>query len=78
MGSESQSLGAVALSYGVERPEREAYHSLPRSVDVKNVWRYTSTPPICVFGAYKDNLTFIYLLVVYLKTPSVLKTISIK
>jgi hypothetical protein len=28
----------------VNRPEREADHSPPSSVEVKNVWRYTSTP----------------------------------
>jgi hypothetical protein len=39
-----------ALSPGVKRPVREAYPSLPSSADVKNVWNYTSTPPIRLHG----------------------------
>jgi hypothetical protein len=31
---------------GVKWPGREADHSPPSSVEVKNAWRYTSTPPI--------------------------------
>jgi hypothetical protein len=33
-----------AISLGVKRPGREADHSPPSSTDVKNAWRYTSTP----------------------------------
>jgi hypothetical protein len=33
-----------ALSPGVKRPGREADHSLPSNAEVKNAWRYTSTP----------------------------------
>jgi hypothetical protein len=33
-----------ALSPEVKRPGREADHSPPSSVEVKNAWRYTSTP----------------------------------
>jgi hypothetical protein len=33
-----------ALTPGVKRPEREADHSLPASVEVKKVWLYTSIP----------------------------------
>jgi hypothetical protein len=35
--------GYRRLSPGVKRPGREADHSLP-SVEVKNAWRYSSTP----------------------------------
>jgi hypothetical protein len=35
-----------ALSLGVKWPGREADHSPPSSAEVKNVWSYTSTPPI--------------------------------
>jgi len=31
---------------GVEWPELEDDHSPPSSVDVKNAWGYTGTPPI--------------------------------
>jgi len=33
-------------------------HSLPSSADFKNVWSYTSAPPICPHGLNRDNLTF--------------------
>jgi hypothetical protein len=33
-----------AISLGVERPGREADHSPLSSAEVKNAWRYTSTP----------------------------------
>jgi len=39
-----------ALSLGVKRPGREADYSHPSSADVKNVWSYTSTPPVRVHG----------------------------
>jgi hypothetical protein len=35
-----------ALSLGVKRPMREADYSPPSSAEVKNVWSYTSTPPM--------------------------------
>jgi hypothetical protein len=35
-----------ALSQGVKRPGRDAYHSLPSSAEFKNAWSYTSTPPV--------------------------------
>jgi hypothetical protein len=38
-------LGTGALSPGVKRPGREADHSPPTSVEIKNTWVYTSTPP---------------------------------
>jgi hypothetical protein len=39
-----------ALSSGVQRPGREADHSLPSSAEVKNAWSYTSTPPLRLHG----------------------------
>jgi hypothetical protein len=36
----------VALSLSVKRPGREADHSPSSSVEAKNAWSYTSTPPI--------------------------------
>jgi len=38
------------LSLGVKRPGREADHLFPSSAEVKNTWRYTSTPPIRLHG----------------------------
>jgi hypothetical protein len=39
-----------ALSLGVKRPGRDADHSPPSNSEVKNVWSYTSTPPIHLRG----------------------------
>jgi hypothetical protein len=38
-------MGTGALSLGVKRPGREADHSHASSVEVKNAWSCTSTPP---------------------------------
>jgi len=37
--------GYRAFFPGVKRPECEFNHSLPSSAEVKNVYRYASTPP---------------------------------
>jgi len=50
-----------ALSFGVNRPGREAGHSPPSSAEVKNVWDYTSTPQYAQLKKHMDNFTF-YLL----------------
>jgi hypothetical protein len=39
-----------ALSLVVKRPGREADHSHPSSVEVKNAWSYTSIPTIRLNG----------------------------
>jgi hypothetical protein len=41
----SYSVGIGGHSPGVKRPGREADHSFPTSVEVKNTWVYTSTTP---------------------------------
>jgi hypothetical protein len=38
------------LSLVVKRPECEAYHSPPSTAEVKNAWRYNSTPPTRLHG----------------------------
>jgi hypothetical protein len=35
---------------GIKVAGCEADHSPPSSVEVKNVWNYTSTPPVCLHG----------------------------
>jgi len=35
---------------GLQRPGREADHSLQYNVEVKNAWSYTFTPPIRLHG----------------------------
>jgi hypothetical protein len=35
------------LCTGIKRPGRETDHSPPSSTEVRNVWSYTPTPPIC-------------------------------
>jgi hypothetical protein len=39
-----------AVSLGVKRPGREADHSSPSSVEVKNMWSCTSSPPTRLQG----------------------------
>jgi hypothetical protein len=39
-----------ALSLGVKRPGREADHSSQSSAEVKNAWRYTSTPQYAIMA----------------------------
>jgi len=39
-----------AISLGVKRQRREADHSHPSSVQVKNAWSYTSITPIRLHG----------------------------
>ena len=41
-----------------KQPMSETDHSPPSSVEVKNEWRYISTPPLCLHGICKDNITF--------------------
>lgn len=43
---------------GVKQLRPAVYHSLPSTADFKNVWSYTSAPPICPHGLDRDNLTF--------------------
>jgi hypothetical protein len=52
-------MGTRGISLGVRRPVREADHSLPSSVEVKNMWNYISTPPMRLQGvmlSYKEKL----------------------
>jgi hypothetical protein len=47
-----------ALSLGVKWLGCEADHSSPSSAEVKNVWSYISTTPVCLHGIVlneKDN-----------------------
>ena len=45
---------------GRERPGHAADHSPSSRAEVKNRWRYNSTPPICLHGVDRENFTFIY------------------
>jgi hypothetical protein len=52
------------LSLGVKRPGREADHSPPSSDEVKNMWSYTSTPPIrlrSVVLGYAQGQLYLYI-----------------
>jgi hypothetical protein len=35
-------------------------HSPPSSTEFKNEWIYTSSPPICLYGMERDNVTFLH------------------
>jgi len=52
--------GYQGTSPGVKRPGREVKHSSPSSARVKNYWSYTSTPPLCLHGVERENLTFTF------------------
>jgi hypothetical protein len=47
---------------GTQRAKRqgsETNHPTPSSAEVKNVWRYTSAPPICLHGVHRNNFVVI-------------------
>jgi len=46
----SYPMGSRALSLGIKWPVCKADNSPPSSAEVKNVWNYTSTSPICLHG----------------------------
>jgi len=48
-----------ALSWAIKQPWREANHSPPSNVEVKNEWSYTSIPLICLHSAHRDKFTFL-------------------
>jgi hypothetical protein len=47
------------MGNNVKLAEREADHSPQSGTEVKNMWRYTSTPLTCLHGFARDNVTFI-------------------
>jgi hypothetical protein len=60
------------LSPRVKWLRREANHSPPSSVKVKNKWSYTSTPPVCLDGTYRGNLPYCTVLyILYFPTSNV-------
>jgi len=44
---------------GLERPGCKADHSPPTSAEVKNEWRYTSAPSVCLHNVYRKNFSFV-------------------
>jgi len=61
----SYSMGTGGSFPGLKRPLREADHSPPSSSEIKNAWRYTTTPQY-VFMAWclvkhRDKFTFIFI-----------------
>jgi hypothetical protein len=50
-------------------PEGKAIRAWGRpSVEIKTEWSCISTPPICLYGLEKDNITFILFTEFFLKT----------
>jgi hypothetical protein len=49
---------------GVKRPRREADHSPPSNAEGKNVWSYTSIPPVRLHGVVIDYLHGMVLIIV--------------
>ena len=57
-----------AICTGIKRPGREADYSPASTADVKNVWRYMSSPAIWLHTLYRDAFTYLksYLHVQYM------------
>jgi hypothetical protein len=47
-----------ALLRECQAPENEASLSPPSNAGIKNEWSCTSSPPIYLYGAYRDNFNF--------------------
>jgi hypothetical protein len=41
---------------GMRRPGLEVYHKYSSGAEVKNVWSYTSAPPVCLRGLRRDKI----------------------
>ena len=57
----SYSVGAEGSSLEVKRQGYEVDQSPPTSVEVKNEWSYTVTPPTCLHGVDMGNFTLFQL-----------------
>jgi len=53
----SYTMSTEGLSPGIKPWVREAYYSLPSTVEVKNGRSYTSTPAVCLHGVDRDNFS---------------------
>jgi hypothetical protein len=53
----SYSVGAVDSSLETKRQGYEVDQSPPTSVEVKNEWSFTTTPPTCLHGVDMGNFT---------------------
>jgi len=42
------------------------------SAEVKNEWKYTSTPSVCLHSMHKDNITIVPFTISYYKTVTVM------
>ena len=57
--TQSNSVGAAALSFLAGRPGREADHSIPSGADVRNEWSYTFTSPTHFHGVHRIHLQLV-------------------
>ena len=53
----------------VKRPGRRVYHSPPSSAEVKNEWRPTSAPTMCLYGWDRNNCA-LHCLLIFLVSSS--------
>ena len=53
-------MNARVLS-SLEQLGHEVNHSPPPSAEVKNEWRYASTPPVGLHGMNRNNFTFTFI-----------------
>jgi hypothetical protein len=54
--------GTRSFFPGAKWPGNEADQSPPSSAKIKNVWSYTTTPPMCVHGIFRDNFSFLLII----------------
>ena len=48
---------SVRLFPGVKQPGHAVDHPFLSSAEVKNGWSYNSTPPVCLLGVDRGDLT---------------------
>jgi hypothetical protein len=51
----------VVFFPSLKRSDSEINYLSPSSAEVKNVWRYTATPPVCLHGVDKEELSVCYI-----------------
>jgi hypothetical protein len=54
------------FSRGVKRQGHETELSASTNAQIKNEWRYKSTPPLCLHGVHRNTLTLLLFVVSYI------------
>jgi len=54
----------VVRSPDIKQLGHEVDHSLPSNAKFKNEWSCIITPPVCLYGKYRDSFTFTFMNVI--------------